>query len=583
LISGNVITTQQVIFNGQNYFIRCGLASEANIQIANATVGTSNISQYKIHWGDTSSDTTFTVFPATLVHKYLNGFYTLTLTTTSVDNCSSGVSYGVFVGNSPQGALGNPGNLSGCSPVSITFPITNTNVNVPGTTYKIDFGDGTVENYTHPNIPATVTHIYTESSCGKTASTGQVNSYAASMKIVNPCNEALSTISPIQISTSGTPKISISKNVFCVNDNVTIIDSSLKGGFISGANCLSGNSIYWTIIPSTGWTTSNNLGINGGTPNDADNWVSGDNLLNVVFNSPGTYTVSLHSANGCNSTNPKIKDTIICITPIPTASFTTPKDTLCGGDNLNFTSTSNIPLCGSNQYKWTITKTDANGCSVSVTPTFISGTSDTSANPILNFSAAGSYVISLKITIKGTTCTSTTFSKPITVKDKPIVTLSLSPTTICQGATLSPTVTADCFTANATTYNWTFSNSASPSSSSNKIPGIITFNNTGTSLIKVGVTNVCGTTNQQTNITINETPNVDSIPNFILCAGQTFAQLNFTGTVSGATYTWAASAGAIGLPTITTNKINSFTTINSTTNPITVTITVTPTKGVCTG
>jgi hypothetical protein len=29
---------------------------------------------------------------------------------------------------------------------------TNTNVNVPGTTYKIDFGDGTIENFTHPNI-----------------------------------------------------------------------------------------------------------------------------------------------------------------------------------------------------------------------------------------------------------------------------------------------------------------------------------------------------------------------------------------------------------------------------------------------
>ncbi len=537
LIPGNV-NTQQVVFNGQNYFIRCGNSSNANIQIANATTNTGNISQYKINWGDGSNDTTFNIFPAILIHNYVNGFYTLTLTTTSVDNCTSGISYGIFVGNSPQGTLGNPGNLSGCSPVSITFPITNTNVNVPGTTYEIDFGDGTILHYTHPNIPPSITHIYTESSCGKTASTGQSNSYSASMKVVNPCDEALSTISPIKISTSGTPKVSVPRNIFCVNESVPIIDSSKKGGFINGQNCQSGSSAYWSITPGVqgvDWTTTSNLGSNGGFPNDADNWATGDNLLNVIFNTPGNYTVTLHSANGCNSSNPQTADTVICITPIPIASFTTLKDTLCAGEDLTFTNASNMPSCGNNVYSWSTLDSNISGCDLSEPPTFVNSTTSTSANPVLNFAKPGKYIVSLITSIGGTTCSSTPFNKIIIVKDKPKAALSISKTSLCQGDVLLPTVTASCFATNAT-YNWSFTN-ATPASSNTQNPGTITFNGNGSGTISVKVSNVCGDTTPVQSVSINPKPVVtDTMVVQLSQCGATDGSITLKGLVSGTSY-----------------------------------------------
>ncbi|MFY7883792.1 MAG: hypothetical protein ACOVOV_02975, partial [Dolichospermum sp.] len=534
-------STQSVIFNGQNYLVRCINASNSNIQVTNGTLNNSNITQYKIKWGDASSDTTFTNFTGTISHNYTNGFYTLTFTVTSVDNCVSSIQYGIFVGNSPQGTLGNPGNLSGCGPFTKTFPITNTNINVPGTTYRIDFGDGTILNYTHPAIPDSVTHTYNTSSCNVNAT----NSYTASMRVVNPCDEALSTISPIKISTSPTPRISTTRSIYCVNETVSLLDNSIQGGYISGPSCLSGSNKYWTITPATGWTTTSNLGSNGGTPNDASNWTSGANAINVVFTTTGSYTISLRSANDCNLTNPKNSDTVICITAVPSSSFTTPLDTICAGSNIAFTNTSSTPTCGSNVYSWSVTRTNTAGCTAATAPTYVSGTSASSQNPVLNFSRPGRYQINLITSISGTSCTSAVFSKTIIVKDKPTVSINPIPT-ICQNATTNPTATTTCYTTNAT-YAWTFQN-GSPATASTLSPGSIQMTGIGSQAITLRVTNECGFTDASTNVTVNPSPTISNITftNPTACATNTGSiSFNVSPTTGSFTVSYTKNGGSV--------------------------------------
>lgn len=554
-------STQSVIFNGQNYLVRCINASNASIQITNGTLDYSNVTQYKIKWGDTSSDTTFTSFPGTISHNYTNGFYTLTFTITSVDNCVSSIQYGIFVGNSPQGTLGNPGNLSGCGPFTKTFPITNTNINVPGTTYRIDFGDGTILNYTHPAIPDSVTHTYNTSSCGQTTSTGQQNAYAASMRVVNPCDEAISTISPIRISTSPTPRISTPRSIYCVNETVSLLDNSIQGGYISGSSCLSGSFKYWTITPATGWTTASNLGNNGGNPNDASNWTNGANSINVVFTTPGSYTISLRSANDCNLTNPKNVDTVICVTSVPTSSFTTPIDTICAGNNLSFTNTSSTPTCSSNVYTWSVTRTNTTGCTTSAAPTYVSGTNSTSQNPVLSFSNPGRYVVSLITSINGTTCSSTAFTKTIIVKDKPTVSINpIAP--ICQNLNIIPSATSSCYTTNAT-YAWTFQN-GSPATASTLNPGTVQMTGTGSQAITLRVTNECGFTDATTNVTVNPSPTISNIAftNPTACASNT-GSISFNVSPTTGSFTVSYTKNGTAQPTTILTPVAGIITISN--------------------
>ncbi|MCW3074880.1 MAG: C-terminal target protein [Flaviaesturariibacter sp.] len=84
-------------------------------------------------------------------------------------------------------------------------------------------------------------------------------------------------------------------------------------------------------------------------------------------------------------------------------------------------------------------------------------------------------------------------------------------------------------------------------------------------------------------ITVNPTPTVAAIPNQTLCSGAGTTAVNFTGTVTGTTFTWTNSNAAIGLAASGSGNIASFTATNSTASPITSTITVTPSANGCTG
>ncbi len=196
-------------------------------------------------------DTSFFPFNTNVVHSYAAGFYQLTITATNNSGCIGTKTYGVFMGNSPSGSLVNPGNLSGCVPKTIQFPISSTAGNIPGTKYVIKFGDGDSVVYTHPLIPDTVTHTYIKTSCNNFPSSGNANTFLATMTVTNPCSpSAISSISNIEINEPPTPNFFLVPNKICNGKSVTITNSSSSGFVVTTTGCKNSALKYWTITPS---------------------------------------------------------------------------------------------------------------------------------------------------------------------------------------------------------------------------------------------------------------------------------------------------------------------------------------------
>jgi len=80
------------------------------------------------------------------------------------------------------------------------------------------------------------------------------------------------------------------------------------------------------------------------------------------------------------------------------------------------------------------------------------------------------------------------------------------------------------------------------------------------------------------NITVVATPAVDPVDDRTACAGDNVAQIDFSGNVPGASFTWTRTPEAIGLPaTNGGNFVPAFTAANAGTTPLTSTFTVTAT------
>ncbi|CAF0860022.1 unnamed protein product [Rotaria sordida] len=78
------------------------------------------------------------------------------------------------------------------------------------------------------------------------------------------------------------------------------------------------------------------------------------------------------------------------------------------------------------------------------------------------------------------------------------------------------------------------------------------------------------------NVIVNPVPNVATISNQTVCAGTSVTAINFTGNVTGTSYSWTNDNTTIGLAASGTGDIASFTATNTGSTPITATITVTP-------
>ena len=281
---------------------------------------------------------------------------------------------------------------------------------------------------------------------------------------------------------------------FTVSDTVVCPAGTLRFTNTSTATVGSPDSIRWTF--------------QGGSLATATT-----SPVDVVFNTPGTYTISLIAyKSGLPST---AATKTIRVKSNPTVTVTSP--TICSGG------TATLTAGGADSYTWT------GGLSAVSNPT----------TPVLNSNAT--------YTVTGTTngCSATALST-VTVKAKPNVTITPDQQ-VCSGDSVVLTASG------ATSYQW---NAGNPNNTAS-----ITVFPTGVSTYTViGTTNGC-TDTASTNITIKSKPTV-TVTSSPICAGNT-ATLQASGAT---TYTWTGGLSAVSNPTTPVLNSNATYTVTGTTN-----------------
>jgi hypothetical protein len=137
-----------------------------------------------------------------------------------------------------------------------------------------------------------------------------------------------------------------------------------------------------------------------------------------------------------------------------------------------------------------------------------------------------------------------------------------------------------------TTYNWT-NTTPSIGLAASGVGNIASFAAANTSTVPVTATvsviptytNAgvgCAGPASSFTYTVNPTPTVNAVSNQAVCRGSNVAAISFGGTVSGTVYNWTNTNTAIGLAASGTGNIASFVGANTTSAPISGTITVTP-------
>lgn len=564
-------------YNGAPYFTKCVTAASADLGFTNTSSTSATNTSYRIIWGDNTSDFTGASFTTPVLHTYNVGAYTLKFIVSGDNGCTDTTNYNVFVGSNPAVGLGNPGNTSICTATSLTFPISNTSTNTPGTVYTVTFNDGTAPIvYNHP-APADVSHMFAITSCG-TNSSSYNNSFSASIRASNPCQTSTATVVPIYVSEKPNAAFTTSKDTACLNTAITFTNTGSSGKF--APNCTNGKFV-WKISPATGYTiSSGTIGNDFGT-NDPDLWTTGSVSLGVTFTTIGNYTITLTTGNPNCGLDTETKT--ICVNAVPTASFSINNTEGCTPVNVTTTNTSTSPNCGTNQYTWSVSYSSGSGCTPNTSSySFTGGTNASSINPQFQFVNPGTYTISLVTTSPGG-CASTAVTRTVTVKAKPNVSAITASSSICQGSSVSPSVTINnCYSSTAATYAWDFTGGV-PAASTSASPGAVTYNTDGNFTIALGVTNECGTTNVSKPLTVNPAPNVTVPLDKILCPANSTGAMNFSSSFGGVSYSWTNSNTAIGLAASGNGNINSFNVANSGATPITATINVTPAIGTCTG
>lgn len=562
------------VLNGTPVFKTCTNTGNSEITATNSSSTTSTNSTYTIDWGDGKPVLHSTGF-TNQKHVYNTGVYTLTFTITGNTGCISVKTYKVFVSSNPGITLGNNGGTDICVNDSLSFPISGTSKNPPGTIYTIVYGDGSpneVYNDTK-TLPALVTHTFKKSSCAITTSDGiYLNAFSVNIVAVNNCGTSQSTVEPIYV--SAPPKADFMcppQPAYCANKPVCIDNTSTGAAESTAGGCNVVPIVVWKISPVTFSLTSGTLGLDNGSTY-YKSWTPGSNTICPSFNTPGTYTITMLTGNRCgiDSITKTIK-----VEASPVLSFTVDFDKFdgCAPFSTTVNNTSNtVSTTTPTAYNWSVTYSPGSW-GLTSSWAYIGGKDSTSLNPSFKFTNPGIYTLTLTVT---NSCGSYTLSKTIIVKKPPIVSIKAISNS-CGTASITPVAVINGGGSSLPlTYAWSFPG-GNPTASTAQNPGTITYNSTGSYKVSLSVTNECGSTKDSTSFKVNPIPTVDIIPDQTKCKGTNSDLITFTGTVAGTTYNWTNTNTSTGLAASGTGNINPFLLKNTGTTNLVTTITVTPT------
>lgn len=511
-------------FGGVLTFSVCGLGVNGyTLDFTDASTAMPGAT-FTVNWGNGQSDT-YTGSGWTATRSFPFGLTTgsYTIAQPAPNGCTRTIPFHVFVGEVPLGGLSVVSNSSICTGGAISFEWNNFGTNPPGTLYIVNYGDGLVDTLPHPP-QAAFSHTYMQSSC---AVGGE---YSIAWRITNPCDTRTGQIGQIRV--SGTPQSAFSTNpndTVCVNSTVTFTDAS-QGA--QAPACTPPKHI-WSIAPSTGWTTSGTLGSTSGQPQVPAMWLSGSANLPVIFNTPGTYTITNVVGNTCGT------DTLvrtICVESPPQPGFQLSATSGCSPLNLTTVNTTASPNSCNTRYNWTVT-TGGGSCGSTPSANFIGGTNAGSAAPQLQLAGGGSYSVRLQAI---NSCGSFPVEQQVDVGTAPQVALAAVPG-ICAGQTVVPMANFSACGTAITGYEWDF-NGGAPGTATSQVPGTIAYPVAGNFTVAVTAFSACGNTTATTPLAVSPVPPAPGVGGPITaCVGED-VQLTATGA-PGTTLHWTGPGG----------------------------------------
>lgn len=276
--------------------------------------------------------------------------------------------------------------------------------------------------------------------------------------------------------------------------------------FTSTASIASGNITSWN------W----NLG-NGNTPTYPNG-----NPFTVNYATPNQYAVQLVTVSdrGCNS-EPYSQN--IRISPLPVADFTTPTGICMPGGATTFTNASTSPDNSALTYLWN----------------FGDGNNSTQTNPTHNYTASGSYNVTLTVT-SANGCVSQVSKVMNGFSDKPIANFSVAPAQLCQGTNSVFTNSSTAPNSSIQSYNWSFGDgSNSTVANPTKL-----YTNPGSYNVTLIVTNTTGCVSDPfiVPVTVHLQPSINAGADMVVPEG-TIITLPATANSTGLTFAWSPPFG----------------------------------------
>ncbi len=480
---------------------------------------------------------------------------TYTVTVTAANGCTATSSI-TLTQNNTLPTVGITNNSGGAT--EITCVITSISVTAtPAGATSYAWSGGATPTTANNNFTSAATYTVTVTAANGCTATSSINitqdASVISANITNNTGSTVLTCTTTSISVTATPagatSYAWSGGATTTTANNSFTTPGTYSVTVTAANgCTSTSSITLTqnITPPVVGITNNSGGATEltcalttisvtATPAGATSyaWSGGatTTTANNSFTTPGTYTVTVTAANGCNATS---SITLTQNNTPPTVGITNNSGTTiitCTTPSISVTATP----AGATSYAW----------SGGATPTTVNN----------NFTTPGTYTVTVTA---ANGCTATSSISLTQNTTPPVVGISNnSGTTVLTCLVTSINVTAT--PAGATSYAW--SGGATPATATNN------FTAPGTYTVTVTNPNGCTSTSSVT-ITQSNTPPLVTINNN--SAGETqltclLTQINVTAT-GGGTYVWSGGNS-------TTTAGNSFT------SPATYTVTVTAPNG----
>ena len=351
-----------------------------------------------------------------------------------------------------------------------------------------------------------------------------------------------------------------------VNPTATAIATPSVKTICSGDSTLIAltSNIYGTTFS---WTVAQS----GATGASDGNGNSINQFLTATFGTvPGTVTYTVTpSANGCDGL-PII--VTVTVNPNPEVTISPSSQTVCSGTATSIALTSNIT---GTTFSWTVVQTSVTGAAPGNGQNIVQNLTATD-------SLGGTAVYTIVPTVNG--CIGIPKTLTITVKPKPVVTASPSSQTICSGNNTGISLTSN---VAGTSFSWT----VSQNNVTGAVPGIntiisqtLTATLPGTALYII-TPEAAGCQGSPISVTVTVKPSLvaTALPsNKTICSGDAILIL-LTSNISGTTFSWIANQTGVAGATDASNDTIAQTLTATGSTAGSVTYTITPVSGSCSG